>query len=104
MQRSPALAPGAARVRRPANICDGGSADRVYAIERTSTDGSRTALNVYNSTNAPRCVTVDLSGSTIEVPQTPLDLSTQGHGSPISSASYDVRLPAFGYLFLDVAV
>ena len=103
LQRSPALAPGATRVRRPANICDGGSADRVYAIERTSTDGSRTALNIYNFTNAPQCVTVDLSGSAIEVPQTPLDLSTQQDGSPIPSASYDVRLPAFGYLFLDVA-
>ena len=104
LKRSTALAPGASRVRRPASICGGGSADQVYAIERTSRNGDRTALNIYNFTNQPRCITVDLSGSPIAVPQTPTDLSTQEAGSPITSVSYDVRLPAFGYAFLDVAV
>ncbi|MGH2634959.1 MAG: alpha-amylase family glycosyl hydrolase [Actinomycetota bacterium] len=103
LKRSPALAPGASRVRRPAAICGGGSADQVYAVERTSTDGTRTVLNVYNFTDAPQCVTVDLSASPITVPQTPVDLSTQQNGSPITSASYEVHLPEFGYLFLDVA-
>lgn len=103
LKRSPALAPGASRIQRPAAICGGGSADQVYAIERTSTDGSRTALNIYNFTNTPQCITVDLSGSAIMAPQTPVDLSTQQDGPPITSASYDVQLPAFGYLFLDVA-
>ena len=93
LKRSPALAPGASRVRRPAAICDGGSADQVYAIERTSIDGGRTALNIYNFTNTPRCVTVDLSDSAIAIPQTPLDLSTQHDGTPITSSSYDVQLP-----------
>ena len=102
LKRSPALAPGASRVRRPANIC-GGSATKVYAIERTSTDGTRTALNVYNFKNTPQCVTVNLSGSTITVPQIPFNLSTQQQGPPITSTSYDVQLLAFGYLFLDVA-
>jgi Alpha amylase, catalytic domain len=103
LKRSPALAPGASRVRRPAAICGDGPADQVYAIERTSTDGSRTVLNVYNFTNTPQCVTVDLSESDITVPQTPTDLSTQADGAPISASSYDVQLPAFGYQFLDVA-
>jgi hypothetical protein len=103
LKRSPALDPGASRLRRPANICDGGSSNKVYAIERTSTNGSRTALSIYNFRNTPRCVTVNLSGSPITVPQTPTDLSTQQDGPPITSTSYDVQLPAFGYLFLDVA-
>jgi hypothetical protein len=102
LKRSTALAPGASRVQRPAAVCDGGSADQVYAIERTSADGDRTALNVYNFTNAPQCITVDLSGSAISVPQTPVDLSTEQEGPSITSASYDVQIPAFGYLFLDV--
>jgi hypothetical protein len=102
LKRSPALTPGASRVQRPANICGAGSADQVYAIERTSTDGTRTALNIYNFTNTSQCITVDLTDSVITVPQTPVDLSTQQEGSPITSALYDVQLPAFGYLFLDV--
>jgi Glycosidases len=103
LQRSRALAPGASRVRRPATICGGGSATQVYAIERTSTDGTRTALNIYNFKSKPQCVTVNLSGSIITVPQAPINLSTQQSGPPITSMSYDVQLPAFGYLFLDVA-
>lgn len=103
LKRSTALAPGASRVQRPAAICGGGSADQVYAIERTSAAGDRTVLNVYNFTNQPQCITVDLSDSSIEIPQTPLDLSTQRGGSPITTATYDVRMPAFGYLFLEVA-
>jgi hypothetical protein len=103
LKRSPALAPGASRVQRPAAICDGGSADQVYAVERTSTDGGRTALNIYNFTNTLQCITVDLSGSAIAVPQTPVNLSTQQDATRITSASYDVELPAFGYLFLEVA-
>jgi hypothetical protein len=102
LKRSPALAPGASRVRRPAHICRGGSADQVYAIERTSADGSRTALNIYNFTNSSQCVAVDLSESAIMVPQSPVDLSTKQGGSAIRTASYEVKLPAFGYLFLDV--
>jgi hypothetical protein len=104
LKRSPALAPGASRLQRTASICGGGSTDQVYAIERTSEDGGWTALNIYNFTNEPRCVTVDLSGSAIAVPQTPVDLSTEQEGPPITSVSYEVRLPAFGYVFLDVAV
>jgi Alpha amylase, catalytic domain len=103
LERSPALAPGASRLRRPARICGGGSARQVYAIERESMDGSRTALNIYNFKRTPRCVTVDLSRSSIKVPQTPVNLSTEQPGPPITSTSYDVQLPAFGYLFLDVA-
>lgn len=103
IERSPALAPGASRSRRPANICGGGSADQVYAIERTSADGGHTALNIYNFTDSAQCVTVDLSDSAITVPQTPTDLSTQQDGTSIRSETYDVRLPAFGYVFLAVA-
>jgi Alpha amylase, catalytic domain len=104
LKRSPALAPGASRVQRPAAICGGGSADQVYAVERTSADGTRTALNVYNFTDTPRCITIDLTDSGIAVPQTPVDLSTERDGTPITSSSYDVQLPPFGYVFLDVDV
>ncbi|MGZ5292131.1 MAG: alpha-glucosidase C-terminal domain-containing protein [Actinomycetota bacterium] len=102
LQRSPALDPGASRVRRPAAICGGGASDQVYAIERTSADGTRTVLNVYNFTRDPRCVSVDLSESAIDVPQTPIDLSTGADATPITSSAYDVTLPAFGYVFLEV--
>jgi hypothetical protein len=103
LQRSPALDPGASRERRPAAICDGGSSDQVYAIERTSMDGAHTALNVYNFTREPQCVTVDLSESAIAIPQTPLDLSTGAVGAAITSSSYEVMLPPFGYVFLEVS-
>jgi hypothetical protein len=102
LQRSPALDPGATRERRPAAICDGGASDQVYAIERTSMDGAHTVLNVYNFTREPQCVTVDLAESAIAIPQTPVDLSTGEDAAPIASSSYDVTLPPFGYLFLEV--
>lgn len=105
LTRSTALAPEASRTQRPAEECSGqGQASKqLYAIERTSTDGSETVLNIYNFRDTPVCVTVDLSNSDIVVPQTPVDLSTQQDGAPITSTSYDVQLPAYGYRFLDVA-
>ena len=102
LARSTALDPAASRTRRPAAICDGGASDQVYAVERTSTDGRETVLNVYNFTREPRCITVDLSDSDVAVPQTPTDLSTGTGAPPIASTSYDVILPAFGYVFLAV--
>ena len=101
LQRSSALDPEASRTRRPAAIC-GGASDQVYAIERTSVDGRDTVLNVYNFTREPRCVTVELADSAIAVPQTPVDLSSGEDGASITSTSYDVMLPAFGYVFLAV--
>ena len=103
LKRTPALAPGASRVQRPAAICGGDVADQVYAVERTSVDGTRTVLNIYNFTDEPQCVAVDLTESAITVPQTPVDLSTERDAAAISSASYEVELPAFGYRFLDVS-
>ena len=103
LKSSPALVPAASRVRRPASTCEGHASDRVYAVERTSPDGSATVLNVYNFTSDPQCVRVDLSASAIRVPQTPVDLGSEAAASPITSDTYDVHLPPFGYAFLDVA-
>lgn len=82
-----------------------GNDDRAYAMLRTSTDGTESALLVYNFDDAPRTVTVDLSGSSISTDQAPVDLYEPGATPPpIEGASYALELPAYGFTFLGVTL
>ncbi|RKP51570.1 hypothetical protein D7Z26_17455 [Cohnella endophytica] len=97
LQASPAEAPNASRKRLST-----GSDSKYYAVIRTSADGTKSVLNIYNFKNASATITVNLTDSGITVPQTPVNLATGGSGTAISSSSYSVTLPAYGYLFLEV--
>jgi hypothetical protein len=96
--RSPALAPGASRERVPS----ASAAGRSHAVVRRSMDGSATALGVFNLDDTPQCIAIDLRGTGIRVPQTPIDLATGQAGPELTSERTTILLSAYGYLFLDV--
>lgn len=73
-----------------------------YAVKRTSLDGRRVALNVFNFKKKEDWVTVDLRGSGLALAQTPTDTLTGKAAEPISAGVYRVKLPAQGFLLLDV--
>jgi hypothetical protein len=92
-----ALLPSASRTRVPA-----GSGPKVYAMRRTSKDGTQTALLIYNFNSTAANVTVDLTGTGIRANQEPKDLYNGGRGPAIQGTSYTVRLPAYGFKMLQV--
>ncbi len=94
---NPALAPGGERTQ-----LSSGPDPHHYATLRTSLDGRKRALNVYNISDKPSWVTVDLTGSGLQLGQTPTDLYTGKEAPPITSNRYRVKLPANGFLLLDV--
>lgn len=94
-----ALLPSASRSRIRA-----GSDAKVYAMKRTSRDESQTVLLVYNFKNRATDVTLDLSGSGISTRQTPLDVYNGGAAEAITGNRYRIRLPAYGFRFLQVAL
>ena len=73
-------------------------------MKRTSLDGSKTALLIYNFSNETKNVTVNLSGSGINTNQTPVDLYNGGNGPAITSSNYTVSLPAYGFKMLGVSM
>ncbi|MFE4951078.1 alpha-amylase family glycosyl hydrolase [Leifsonia sp. NPDC056665] len=92
-----ALLPAASRDRVPA-----GPATTAFAERRTSEDGKQTALLVYNFSPTPSTVTVDLTGTGIDLKQQPKDLYNGGKGAKIDGAAYSVSLPGYGFTMLDV--
>ena len=98
LERSPALAPGVSRARVPTASADG----RDYAVVRTSMDGTATALLLFNLGDAPACISVNLAGTGIIVPQQTTDLGTTAPGPELTDLVSSLRLPAHGYLFLEV--
>jgi hypothetical protein len=92
-----ALLPSASRTRVPA-----GADPKAYAIRRTSEDGKQTALLVYNFNSTATTVTVDLSGTGIDLKQTPKDLYHGGKAPKITGSSYSVKLPPYGFTMLEV--
>ena len=92
-----ALLPAASRTRVPA-----GPDPKVYSEQRTSEDGKQTALLVYNFNPTPTTVTVDLTGTGIDLKQQPKDLYNGGKGAKIDGSNYSVQLPGYGFTFLDV--
>jgi hypothetical protein len=97
LRTSPALAPSASRERLPT-----GDDPRAYAIKRTSLDGSRTALLVFNLHADEASITLDLTGSGITVPQRAMDLATGGHGPVLETTTPTLTIEPYGYRFLDV--
>ena len=97
LRTSPALSPSASRERVPA-----GDDPRAYAIKRTSLDGSRTALLVYNFDDEEATITVDLADSGIIVPQRSIDLATGEPGPVLETTATMLTLEPYGYRFLDV--
>jgi hypothetical protein len=94
---NPALLPSASRDRLPA-----GDDPKAYAMVRTARDGSQTALLVYNFTDEPAAVPVDLTGTGIDLGQVPIDLLTGADAPEISDATYRVDLHPYGWAFLQV--
>lgn len=97
-----ALLPSASRTRLPITSSNN---QQAYAMKRVSADGLQTALLIYNFQNSTQSVTVNLTGSGILAPQTPLDLYNGGnYATSISSdTSYTVSLPAYGFALLSVS-
>lgn len=93
-----ALLPSASRKRVPA-----GSGPNVYAMRRTSADGTQTALLIYNFNSTAANVTVDLTGTGISTNQVPEDLYNRDGGPAITGASYTVSLSAYGFMMLQVS-
>lgn len=98
INRSPALAPGASRERLPSQSGD----DRHDAVLRRSMDGTTTALALFNYGDTEKCVSVNLGGSGVTVPQQTTNIATGQPGPWLRETISTVRLPAYGYLFLDV--
>ncbi|WP_370055728.1 alpha-amylase family glycosyl hydrolase [Leifsonia sp. EB41] len=92
-----ALLPAASRDRVPA-----GPSATAFAERRTSEDGKQTALLVYNFSPTPATVTVDLTGTGIDLKQQPKDLYNGGKGAKIDGAAYSVSLPGYGFTMLEV--
>ncbi|WP_434381367.1 discoidin domain-containing protein [Melittangium boletus] len=92
-----ALAPTGARVKLPTQ-----DNRKFYAFTRTNKDGSVKALVILNYQASSQTVTVNLTNTGLQIPQTPVDLLTGSAAPAISSASYSVTLPAYGYTVLGV--
>ncbi|ATB27203.1 discoidin domain-containing protein [Melittangium boletus] len=75
---------------------------RFYAFKRTNKDGSVKALVILNYQGSSQSITVNLANTGIQTSQTPVDLLTGGAGPAITSASYTVTLPAYGFTVLGV--
>ncbi|HWA18354.1 MAG TPA: hypothetical protein VG757_05105 [Devosia sp.] len=94
--KSSALAPGASRQRLPSDQ------PQSYAVLRTSMDGTRSALGVFNFAAEPRIVSVDLA-SFPGLDGTPRDLAT-GNAIAVVESHVTIDLPAYGYAFLELPV
>ena len=92
-----ALAPSGLRVKLPTN-----DDDKYYAFKRTNKAGSSKALVILNYQNSSQTITVNLTNTDINTAQTPIDLLSGGTGKAITSASYTVTLPAYGFTVLGV--
>jgi hypothetical protein len=65
-------------------------------------DGSVKALVILNLQGTSQSITVNLTHTDIGTSQIPVDLLTGGAGPAITSASYTVTLPAYGFTVLGV--
>jgi hypothetical protein len=92
------LLPAASRTRVPA-----GTDPKAYAMRRTSEDGKKIALLIYNFDSTTKTTTLDLTGTGINPHQMPKDLYNGGRGPAINGTSYTITLPAYGFKILEVA-
>ena len=92
-----ALAPAGLRVKLPTN-----DDDKFYAFKRTNKTGTSKALVILNYQNSSQTITVNLTNTNINTTQIPIDLLSGEKGKAITSASYTVTLPAYGFTVLGV--
>ena len=92
-----ALAPAGLRVKLPTN-----DNNKYYAFKRTNKAGTSKALVILNYQDSSQTITVDLTNTGIDTNQTPIDLLSGGAGQAITSPSYTVTLPAYGFAVLGV--
>ena len=96
----PALEPQATRLACPAST-------NGYAHLKTSADGQSKALCIFNRSTSANSITVDLSGTGLEIPQTPVNLMTDSPGPEITSTNYTVTVDESdnygGFLLFDVS-
>ena len=92
-----ALAPSGLRVKLPTN-----DDNKYYAFKRTNKAGSSKALVILNYQDSSQNITVNLTNTDINIAQTPIDLLSGEIGKAITSTSYTVTLPAYGFAVLGV--
>ena len=92
-----ALAPAGLRVKLPTN-----DNDKFYAFKRTNKTGDSKALVILNYQDSSQTITVDITNTDIDTSQIPVDLLSGGNGKVITSNSYTVTLPAYGFTVLGV--
>jgi hypothetical protein len=93
---SRALAPGASR-RQLATDDDRSS----YAMLRTSRDGCKRALAIFNVQDAKHTIRVDLAGTGVR-PQQPVSLMPGGSPRRITGRTYEITLPSHGFALLSL--
>jgi hypothetical protein len=98
IRSSPALSPGTTRqpLRLGASSGPGG-----YAALRTS--NTHAAVIILNTASHPATIAIELAGTAVARPQTPVDLLTQLKGPRIGgSGMWSVSVPANGWSVLSV--
>jgi glycosidase len=96
---NPALAPGTRRQHIPTS-----NDTKYYAVLRTSMDGKQQILAVFNFQDSEQTITVDLSVTGITAQQIPVDLVNSMGAAKITSESYSILLPPYGFAFLPVDI
>ena len=76
---------------------------KYYAYVRTSKQGGVRGLTILNYQDSPQKIAVDLSRTGIDTHQTPVDLVAGGAAPTITSGTYTITLPAYGFAVLGVA-
>lgn len=92
-----ALLPSASRTRVPTN-----PDPKIYAMQRTSKDGSQTVLLIYNFNKIQTDISVQLEASGLSLCQTPYDLYTKQPAPTITKDVYTIKLPPYGFRMLQV--
>jgi hypothetical protein len=95
----PALAPTASIDRVPT-----GGGPKTYAMLRTAEDGTQSVLLVYNLQDEAASIPVDLFRTHVTPGHTPIDLYHHTPAAPITSTTYTLELPSYGFAMLEVAM
>ncbi|MDD3796350.1 MAG: alpha-amylase family glycosyl hydrolase [Lachnospiraceae bacterium] len=90
-----ALLPSASRKRLETQ-----SEQTSFAMERVSVDGSQKALLIYNLSGEEQTVAVNLNGSEFETGAALTDLYQEGNSVEVTPGTYEVSIPAYGFMML----
>ena len=75
---------------------------KIYAVKRTTIDGSQIALNIFNFDSSPKTATLNFSSACIDIPQIPINMAAGESYTEVNGNSYTVILEGYGYLLLGV--